>query len=406
MRVVGIIAECNPFHDGHAYLIQKAKELCGANFAVVILNGDFVQRGEPAIFDKYTRTRTVLEGGADLVFELPVRFGVSSAGDFALGGVMALNALGFVTDLCFGSECGNLPALQAIADILINESTTFKNALRKNLSGGLSYPLARARALEESSCSISISELMQEPNNILGIEYCIALKKTGSSIEPHTIQREGMAYHSTEITFKESTAKLCSKPPCHADDAYDLNFPSATSLRKEIISDNLPHLCLNDFSEAIGYALLSSKNLSEFKDISDKLALRFQKYTGSFRTAEEFVADCKTRAYTESRIRRGILQCMLKITEETGEKREIFALPYLRLLGMKKSASGLLTNICPPSSSCHILSRLAVDRKKMSEKENALLAQDIFASDLYRQTWCRKYHKHLPNEYQHSVIVV
>ena len=125
MNVVGIIAEYNPFHEGHAYQIQKAKEQCGAEFAVVVMNGDFVQRGEPAIFDKYTRTKEALLGGADLIFELPVRFGLSSAGDFAMGGFLALNALPFVTHLCFGTETGDLtPLLQAATSSSPMQSTT------------------------------------------------------------------------------------------------------------------------------------------------------------------------------------------------------------------------------------------------------------------------------------------
>ena len=125
MNVVGIIAEYNPFHEGHAYQIQKAKEQCGAEFAVVEMNGDFVQRGEPAIFDKYTRTKEALLGGADLIFELPVRFGLSSAGDFAMGGVLALNALPFITHLCFGTETGDLtPLLQgSVAGLNITTSS-------------------------------------------------------------------------------------------------------------------------------------------------------------------------------------------------------------------------------------------------------------------------------------------
>ena len=126
MKAVGIISEYNPFHEGHAYHIEQAKKLSGADFAVVIMNGDFVQRGEPAIIDKYTRTTQALRGGADLVFELPVRFGISSAGDFAYGGILALEKLGFVDSVCFGSECGDLTLLEKVADILHDEPSDFK----------------------------------------------------------------------------------------------------------------------------------------------------------------------------------------------------------------------------------------------------------------------------------------
>ena len=193
MKAAGIITELNPFHSGHAHLIREARRLSGADFVVTVMSGDFVQRGEPAVFDKYTRTRQALEGGADLVFELPVRFCLSSAGDFALGGILALSSLGFVNDLYFGSECGELEPLMQTAEILYQESseghTGYSLALQSALKHGLSYPAARAHAM--SQVTSVAREILEEPNNILGIEYCHALLKLNSSIVPHTIPREG-----------------------------------------------------------------------------------------------------------------------------------------------------------------------------------------------------------------------
>ena len=146
MNVVGIIAEYNPFHEGHTYQIQKAKEQCGAEFAVVVMNGDFVQRGEPAIFDKYTRTKEALLGGADLIFELPVRFGLSSAGDFAMGGILALNALPFVTHLCFGTETGDLTPLLQAATFLCDEPDSYRTRVKHFVKQGILYPKARSLA--------------------------------------------------------------------------------------------------------------------------------------------------------------------------------------------------------------------------------------------------------------------
>jgi predicted nucleotidyltransferase len=374
MRVVGIIAEFNPFHDGHNYIIEKAKEVCNADFVAVIMNGDFVQRGEPAVFDKYARTKAALDGGADLVFELPVRFGISSAGDFALGGVKALASLGFVTDLCFGSECGDLEPLEKIAEALLCESEDFRCSLNHALCTGLSYPYARAKALEETT-QID-SDIINQPNNLLGMEYCLALKKIQSPLQPHTITRKGMGYH--EI---------------HSESA---GFPSATSLRNEITAGAVPHLCLDDFSSAMGYALLSAEDLSSYKDISTDLADRISHNLSSYQNVSDLAEKCRTRAFTDGRIRRGLVQCLLHLHDTDT------AMPYLRLLGLKKRASHLLSKV-PDSLS--VLSRLAVDSKKLTPDALNLLQKDIFASDLYRQTWCRKYTCHLLNEYQHSPIV-
>jgi len=377
MKAVGIIAEYNPFHGGHAYQIREAKKLTGADYAVVIMNGAFVQRGEPAAFDKYTRTKQALEGDADLVFELPVRFGISSAGDFAMGGVMALEALD-VPYICFGSECGELKPLTDIATTLFKEPENFRKILDGALRQGLSYPAAQAKALRSIFDDEKYSEIINQPNNILGIEYCIAIQKIGAHMIPVTIRREGQGYHDT--TLSENM------------------YPSATSLRRKMVATKTPHLVLDDFSAALGYALLSSDDLAKYKDISSDLADRIQGLLPTYRTASELINNCQTRAFTDGRIRRGLMQCLLGLRETKTE------LPYLRLLGMKKEASALLSE--HRTSSISILSRLAVDSKELDENAHSLLAQDIFASDLYRQTWCRKYQCELPNEYQRSVIVM
>lgn len=381
MKTVGIISEYNPFHAGHAYHIQEAKRLSGADFAVVIMNGDFVQRGEPAVYDKYTRTRQALEGGADLVFELPVRFGISSAGDFALGGVLVLETLGFVDSLCFGSEIGELSPLLEAAAILQEEPAAFREQLNHSLRQGLSFPAARAHAL--SSTTEFDAALLKEPNNILGIEYCLALRKLSSSIQPITIPRKGQGYH--EEQEESGTGKT--------------SFPSATSLRQKIYREGTPaHLCLNDFSAAIGYALLATEELELIKDITPDLADRIVRFLPGYTEAESFVTQCRNPSLTTGRIRRCLLQCLFGLRDTDP------SMPYLRLLGLTKEASSLLAH--RENTSCQILSRLAVDCKGLKPQAKALLQQDLFASDLYRQTWCRKYNVDLPNEYQHSPIVM
>ena len=378
MNVVGIIAEYNPFHEGHAYQIQKAKEQCGAEFAVVVMNGDFVQRGEPAIFDKYTRTKEALLGGADLIFELPVRFGLSSAGDFAMGGVLALNALPFVTHLCFGTETGDLTPLLQAATFLCDEPDSYRTRVKHFVKQGILYPKARSLALAAESGLPT--ETWDSPNNILGLEYCVALQKLHSKIKPFTIRREGQGYHDNDT-------------PALSD------FPSATFLRKQIRkAGEKENLSLSDFSSLIGYSLLTAKDLCRIKDITPDLSDRIRNELPKYREINEFVKTIKNPSLTTGRIKRSFFQCLFDIEKEEP------VMPYLRVLGMKKEASSLLSQ--KENASCQILTKLAFDVPKMDDTAKKLFAKDLLASDLYRQVFCHKYNQTLPNEYQNSPMVL
>ena len=378
MNVVGIIAEYNPFHKGHAYQIQKAKKQCGAEFAVVVMNGDFVHRGEPPIFDKYTRTKEALWGGADLIFELPVRFGLSSAGDFAMGGILALNALPFVTHLCFGTETGDLAPLLQAATFLCNEPDSYRTRVKHFVKQGILYPKARSLALAAESGLPT--ETWDSPNNILGLEYCVALQKLHSKIKPFTIRREGQGYHDNDT-------------PALSD------FPSATFLRKQIRkAGEKENLSLSDFSSMIGYSLLTAKDLCRIKDITPDLSDRIRNELPKYREINEFVKTIKNPSLTTGRIKRSFFQCLFDIEKEEP------VMPYLRVLGMKKEASSLLSQ--KENASCQILTKLAFDVPKMDDTAKKLFAKDLLASDLYRQVFCHKYNQTLPNEYQHSPIVL
>lgn len=228
MKVVGIVAEYNPFHNGHRYHIEEARKCTGADFVVVVMSGDFVQRGEPAVIDKYHRTEMALSQGADLVLELPAAFACASAEYFATGAVSLLHALGCVDTLCFGSECGHLDLLEEIADLFIQEPSEYKEYLKTALKSGYSFPAARDEALKEYFAedlvkTAQIASVLSAPNNILGIEYIKALKVLGSSIRPVTITRMGQGYHET--TFSDS-------------------FCSATALRRLLETPNTAPGCM------------------------------------------------------------------------------------------------------------------------------------------------------------------
>ena len=198
MNIVGITAEYNPFHQGHAWHLAQARRLTGADRAIVVMSGNYVQRGAPAMFDKYLRARAALLHGADLVLELPPDVATGSAEYFASGAVRLLLQTGIVTDLCFGSECNDLKALQKPAQILSEEPADYRAYLQEALRQGKAYPEARAQALQQYDPSLPPA-LLASPNDLLGIEYLKALHRHKSGIRVLTVPREGASYHDRRM---------------------------------------------------------------------------------------------------------------------------------------------------------------------------------------------------------------
>ncbi|MDE6063925.1 MAG: nucleotidyltransferase family protein, partial [Lachnospiraceae bacterium] len=224
MKTVGIIAEYNPFHNGHLYHLQQAKALSNADFAIVVLSGDFTQRGTPALLDKYARCEMALCCGADLVIELPVCFSTGSAEYFAKGAVSILS--GLKTDaLCFGSECGSIDALRRTARVLADEPEPFRNTLMQNLHKGMSFPAARSLALTQYLSEADYDDsLLKSPNNILGVEYLKALIKLDRPMEVYTLPRQGTGYSDDFLPDSDSSNSL-----------QEQHFCSALALRRRLL---------------------------------------------------------------------------------------------------------------------------------------------------------------------------
>ena len=291
MRIVGLIAEYNPFHNGHKYHIEKAKELANADYAVVVMSGNFVQRGAPAIIPKHLRAESALKSGADLVIELPVCYATGTAEQFAYGAVSLLDKLGCVDAICFGSECGDIDSLKNVAQLLCNESDEYKDALQTCLRFGMSFPLARQNALDKLYPNCNYGQLLSEPNNILGIEYLKALYRLGSNIEPMTIRREVSHYHDTELQEQFSSASALRGT------ISDGNF---AQLYGQIPSECMPSLedgyevrypvYANDFSLLLKYKLLNETSMSlvEYTDVSEELANRICNRLNDYVSFEQF----------------------------------------------------------------------------------------------------------------------
>ncbi|WP_432627495.1 tRNA(Met) cytidine acetate ligase [Brotaphodocola sp.] len=437
MRTAGIIAEYNPFHNGHLYQIEEVRKQTGSDYVVVVMSGDFVQRGEPAIFDKYTRTHMALAAGADLVFELPVPFATASAELFAQGAVSLFDQTGIIDLLCFGSESGSLDDLKRLADVLATEPETYVQSLKKFLKEGNSFPLARELALRASlgaECSLS------SPNDILGVEYLKALIRTGSTIEPFTIRREGQHYN--DATNPESLGSFPSASALRALICENSKRRSPEELFKKL-SPWIPASALealrqeqalltpvfvDDFSLLLNSRILElSKNqvpFEQFADLSPELASRLGASILNFDSFSGRIAALKSRQLTYTRISRALLHLLLGIEseakspveaadvstaqlpyEERGKQRKKSErLPYARILGFRKSASPLLSKL-KANSSIPILTKIAGAEAKLSEDGVQMLREELFASHLYQSVVFQK-GRRMKNEYTRSIVLL
>ena len=443
MKTVGIIAEYNPFHRGHAYHLQKAKELADADYAVVVLSGDFVQRGGPAIVDKYLRAEMALRSGADLVLELPISYATGSAEAFAQGAVSVLEAVGCVDALCFGSEAGGLSALLSYARLFEEEPPAYRELLKETLRQGFSFPAARSRAAEEyrnlterilpccaddADCRRSAS-LLEEPNNILGVEYCRALIRRSSSIRPLTLPRRSSGYHDLSLDAEMASASAIRQALFQAYEAYktgnsgEAEAGGAGTLLPASLENQLPPASrrllaaalasygpvrLNDFSSILSYQLLtlSRKKLSGFQDVGEDLAARMENCRFQFTTAEAFADLLKTRQLTHTRVTRALCHILLGLTQADLGARKAAGWPvYLRALGFRESARPLLAEI-KKRSACPLLVKAADASSVLPPEQLALFEQDVSAAHVYEAVKENRRGGAPIHEYTRSPIVV
>ena len=404
MHVTGLITEYNPFHNGHLYHIQKTREITGADYIIVVMSGNFVQRGAPAMIDKYTRTEMALKGGADLVIELPAAFAASSAENFAAAGIALLNGLGIVDSICFGSECGDVKLLKLIAKLLAKEPPALSDSIKAFLKEGLSYPEARANGILSylgNKNSEKMTEILKSPNNILGIEYIKAIIKSQSSIRPYTIKRQGTGYHDVALTLEQNISSatairlaLEKKDGIDRIQAYVPDFVF-TELKSS------PYITSNDFSSLLSYCLLSSSedNLVHYSEVSKELASRIYKNRLQLDQFDEFTEHLKTKQYTYTRISRSLFHILLNIkkTDIENYKNNNY-MNYARILGFRYRSKELLTALKKQS--------LLPMVTKIADVNYPLLNHEIFASHLYNSVVFHKYGTILKNEYTRGIIIL
>lgn len=330
MNICAIICEFNPFHNGHKYLLEQAKKLSGCNAVLCVMSGSFTQRGEMCIADKFARARHAVSGGADCVVELPAAFSVAPAEIFAQGAVKILSGVPEVKSLAFGCENASFDFLRA-AKFLLEESELFKNALKEGLAHGESYIKSYAKAFEAAGGE---KDVLSKPNNILGLEYCKAVLRSGKDISIIPVQRTGCGF---------------------LDENLEKNFSSAGAIRKNIenpmVSENVPRYVYSDlkeftseqklFEELIGFKLTvcETENLAKIYGCGEGLENRLKSL--ALFPYGKLVAEATGKRYSSSRIRRILLANLLGIYADDVQsylKNEL----YLRPLAVKKESADII----------------------------------------------------------------
>lgn len=316
MNIIGIIAEYNPFHNGHLYQIKKTKEMYKDSLLIVILNGNFTQRGEASIIDKWDKTKIILDNDVDLVVELPLFYGINNANIFAYGSLKILNELKIDT-LVFGSESNDINTLKDIANIKINNKE-YDSILKDELDKGISFPKASSNAINSL-----MNKVIDSPNDILGISYIEEILKNKYNINPICIKRTN-DYHSNNIDEISSASAIRN--------AIKNNMDYKKAVPNNVIEYIKEPIFIEDYYDLLKYKVLSSKDLTIYHGIEEGIENRINKFILKCNTLEELIQSIKTKRYTYNRIKRTLLYILLDITKDDINK----VTPYIRPLGFNK----------------------------------------------------------------------
>ena len=369
MKVAGIIAEFNPFHNGHAFLVQKARE-AGYTHVVAVMSGNFVQRGEPALFHHSVRTQAALRNGVDLVIQLPGVYAMSGAQSFARAGAEILDALGVVDSIVFGSECGNADLLSQTADAVYGEE--IKRLLPEELEKGISFASARENALRR--INPVYADIIKSPNNILGVEYIAALKRLESKVNPLTFSRNGAAHDSDETDGKIAGASLIRELVRNGGEW------------KKLVPDNTIDIYnasgiadIGRIESAVLYKIrtVSADELAKTPDISEGIENRILSAAKQSGSLEDLYSIAKTKRYSHARIRRIVWNCLLGVTADDLDK----SVPYIRITGFNKRGAEVI-KAAKETARLPIMSKPS-DLLQLDETAQRLFSLECTAGDIY-----------------------
>ena len=416
MKIAGIVAEYNPFHNGHQYHIEETKKQTGADYIIAVMSGDFVQRGAPAFLDKYERSRAALLGGCDLVLELPVIYSTASAEFFASGAVRLLDGLGICECLSFGSEEGNLKPLHQLAELLTEEPEEYRQILKLHLKSGLSFPAAREKALEEyfltnvkEMRSNSIPSFLKGSNNILALEYLKTLKKISSSMTPVTVLRKNASYHDKELYDEISSASAIRHHLLLERDISSIStsVPEATyhsieeTLNRQTGFPDFDHL-----TPYLHSALITKQNPENYLDFDKDLANRLSQFPWSTMTFTEIADQLKSRNFTHSRIHRALLHLILGIKNEDFHNQfKRNPIPYGRILGFRRESSLLIKEI-GKKGSFPLITKPASIHSNLTPEDDWMWDMDLASSRLYQSIQFQNFGRKLPSAYERTPIIL
>ncbi|SNR90523.1 Predicted nucleotidyltransferase [Anaerovirgula multivorans] len=416
MKVLGLITEYNPFHNGHLYHLNKSIEITGATHTVAVMSGNFLQRGEPALVHKWQRAKMAIECGVDLVIELPTAYACATAELFAFGSINLLHNLGVIDCIAFGSEYGKISTLEMIADILFKSPLSFENSLKSYLKEGLPFPAARSKALidfykfcHSNGCdeeSMNIESIMNNPNNILSIEYLKALKRLGSTILPYTIPRVKAAYHSKNMTSDISSATAIREHLKMRKPLEDLRkvMPSVShKLLKEAYEAGIAPVFKEDFEHTILTILRreNSVGLAEYFDVNEGLENRIYECSHHCSSIESLYNCIKSKRYTLTRIQRICMHALLNLKKKDLLRFNHEGGPqYIRALGFNNKGREIL-------KSCKSKSKLPIINKinqyiPSDETAKELLELDIRATNIYTLALKNHFFSSKPLDYYQS----
>lgn len=387
-KTVGIIAEYNPFHNGHLYHLQKAKEEANADYCIAVISGNFTQRGDTSIVNKWAKAYMAICGGADLVIELPTIYSVSSAENFANGAIKILDSLKIVDSFAFGAEANDIATLNNIANVLYEEPRGYTSILNHELQKGISYPTARENALMMYLNDIKrYANILSSPNNILAIEYLKALKVQKSNLKPIMIKRQKVYYNENHIID---------------------NFASATGIRellrkkeysklKKVVPKSTYQILgqqnqkgelipgLEKYEKEIIYTLrkMPASEIANLPDVSEGLENAIKNAANNYNNLTDLINSIKSKRYTQTRIQRILIYALLGINKKmmnTSKK----VTPYVRVLGFNQNGRKLLSEITMRNPKINMITSV---KKYMNQNKDKQLAEildlDILATNVY-----------------------
>ena len=409
MKTTGLVTEYNPFHNGHKYHIEKARETTGADCVIAVMSGDFVQRGSCAVTDKYTRTAMALAEGASLVLELPVCFATGSAEFFARGAVRILSQTGVAESICFGCEHADIRLFHTFCAVLAEEPAEFRRILKSKLASGLPFPAARHQALSACLPELEADTFLQSPNNILGLEYVKALYQEHAAITPFPIQRIGNGYHDESLSgiYSSATAIRQGIHKKQISPSALKNIPAQAAAILEQQLTRRGSLDADSFSPLLKYALLSENaaSLCRYQDMTKALANRIMNRLNDFIDITSFTSLLKTRELTYSRISRALLHVMLGLTDEDLARALRPENSYLRILGFRKDAGCLLKEL-KQKSTVPIITKPADAASLLGTSAFKTFEQDIRAAHIYETIMTDTYHTPFQHEYTRTPVIL